>query len=209
MTQGSSTGSQTPTVQSTQGTTGATVREMAKETVGQVADQTQQTARHIADQAREQAASRIGTQKDTAAAGLNSVAQALRQTGQTLREQDQAGITSYIDSAASQVEQISNYLQQSDISQLVDDVESFARRRPALFLTGAFALGILGARFLKSSRQQVAPPSNYPIARRDMYAPTHNLYDHPYQQPISPQTTGYGSMSNTQPTTITNVEEQL
>jgi hypothetical protein len=35
----------------------------------------------------------------------------------------------------------------------VDEVENFARRRPAMFLGGAFLLGLAATRFLKSSRQ--------------------------------------------------------
>jgi hypothetical protein len=38
----------------------------------------------------------------------------------------------------------------------VSEAEDFARRQPALFLGGAFALGLLGARFLKSSGQQAS-----------------------------------------------------
>lgn len=201
MTQRSRVGSsEFDTTQSKQGTTSETigqVTDQAKETAGQVADQTKQAARHVVDTAREQAASRLGAQKDTAAAGLTSVAQALRQTGDTLRQQDQMGVTSYIDSAASQVEQFSNYLQNSDISQLVDDVERFARRRPALFIGGAFALGILGARFLKSSRQQVAPSTNYPMVRGDMYTRRQGIYDQPYQQPyVSGTTYGTGTATS-------------
>lgn len=138
-----------------QNTASDTTREVtgqAKETVAQVADQAQQAAGQVVGQAREQVSSRLAGQKDRAAEGLTSVAQALRQTGQQLRDQDQQVVTGYIDSAASQVERISNYLQQHDLGQLIDDVERFARRQPALFLGGTFMLGVLGARFLKSSR---------------------------------------------------------
>jgi hypothetical protein len=135
--------------------------DQVKETAGQVADQAQQTAGQVADQARQQVTSRITGQKDRAAEGLNSVAQALRQTGEQLREQDQQNVTGYIDRAASQVERISTYLQNNDLGQLVDDVERFARRQPALFLGGAFVLGLLGARFLKSSRPYTEPTGMY------------------------------------------------
>jgi hypothetical protein len=128
----------------------------AKETVGQVADQAQQAAGQMVGQAREQVSSRLAGQKDRAAEGLTSVAQALRHTGQQLRDQDEQAFTGYIDSAASQVERISNYLRNNDLGQLVDDVERFARRQPALFLGGTFVLGLLSARFLKSSRPATA-----------------------------------------------------
>jgi vacuolar-type H+-ATPase subunit H len=128
------------------------VTSQAKETVGQVTEQAQQAAGQVVDQARQQVSSRMAGQKDRAAEGLTSVAQALRQTSQQLREQDQQTVTGYIESAASQVERVSNYLKQNDLGGLIDDVEHFARRQPALFLGGTFVLGLIGARFLKSSR---------------------------------------------------------
>jgi hypothetical protein len=50
----------------------------------------------------------------------------------------------------------SDQLRQKDVRELMSDVERFAQRQPTLFLGGAFALGLLGARFLKSS----APTEN-------------------------------------------------
>jgi len=128
----------------------------AKEAVGQVAGQ-----------AKEQVTSRLSSQKNQAAQSLGGVAHALRLTGQQLREQDQAGVTTYIDQVASQVEQFSNYIEQHDVGELVGGVERFARRQPALFLGGAFVLGLLGARFLKSSAPQRYQPSRYPLARQE------------------------------------------
>jgi len=218
MTQRSSFGSDTAnSIPSNQGAPKATMSDMAdqaKETAGQVADQTKQAARQVIDQARDQATSKLGTQKDNAAAGLNSVAQALRQTGEHLREQDQTGVTSYIDGAADQVEQLSSYLQNHDIGQLVDDVEYFARRRPALFVGGAFVLGILGARFLKSTRQQAATSNEYPIVRRGVYDqptsyasyPRESPYTQGYQQSPRPAARPYNGGTGTWPTT--DVEEQ-
>jgi hypothetical protein len=141
------------------------MREMtdqAKAAAGQIRDEAQQQAGRALDSAREQVASRVAGQKDRAAEGLSTVAQALRQTGNQLREQDQQGLTDYIDRAASQVERFSSYLQNNHVGQLVDDVEDFARQQPALFLGGAFVLGLLGARFLKSSRPQPQYGGRYP-----------------------------------------------
>jgi uncharacterized protein YjbJ (UPF0337 family) len=138
------------------------VTSQAKETVGQVTEQAQQAAGQVVDQARQQVSSRLAGQKDRAAEGLTSVAQALRQTSQHLREQDQQNVTGYIESAASQVERVSNYLKHNDLGGLIDDVEQFARRQPALFLGGTFVLGLLGARFLKSSRPATGVGGGYP-----------------------------------------------
>jgi len=146
------------------------VTGQVKETVGQVTDQAQQAAGQVMDQARQQVSLRFAGQKDRAAEGLTSVAHALRQTSQQLRGQDQQAVTGYIESAASQVERVSNYLKQNDLGGLIDDVEQFARRQPALFLGGTFVLGLLGARFLKSSRPSIGAAGGYPgsaaLARR-------------------------------------------
>jgi hypothetical protein len=149
----------TPTAQHTAADTTQKLKDQVKEAAEQATDQAQETASKVADQAREQVSSRLAGQKDNFVGGLNSVAEALRQTGQQLRQQDQQGVTDYIDRAASQVERASSYLQERDLGQLVDDVEQFARRQPTLFLGGAFALGLLGARFLKSSRPATSAPA--------------------------------------------------
>lgn len=150
--------------------TGKAVRQTAseaKEAAGQVAGQAKEAVGQVAGQAKEQVTSRLSGQKDQAAQSLGGVAHALRLTGQQLREQDQVGVTTYIDRVASQVEQFSNYIEHHDVGELVGDVERFARRQPALFLGGAFVLGLLGARFLKSSAPQRYQPGSYPLARQE------------------------------------------
>ena len=47
--------------------------------------------------------------------------------------------------------------------ELLSDAQQLARRRPALFVGAAFAIGVLGARFLKSS----AADDNSRFAYRD------------------------------------------
>lgn len=137
------------------------VQDTVSEAVQEATDQAKEKAGQVTDQARQQVGSRLSGQKEQAAESLTSVAHALRLAGQQLREQDQVGATIYIDRAATQVEQFSSYLSNKGIGELVDDVERFARRQPALFLGGTFVLGLLGARFLKSSQQQIRG-SEYP-----------------------------------------------
>ena len=68
-----------------------------KDSAGQVKDEVKQRVSGVAAQAQEQVTSRIASQKDTTAESLTGVANALRQTGQQLRGQDQVGVTDYID----------------------------------------------------------------------------------------------------------------
>jgi hypothetical protein len=125
--------------------------EKAKQQTQQVIEQTQQKAGEAMDRARDQVKSQVATQKERARDSLEGVAQALHQTGQQLREANQGVLGEYAEGAARMVERVSGYLDQRNIDQLVGEVEAFGRRQPGLFLGGAFALGFLAARFLKSS----------------------------------------------------------
>src|SRR5215213_2501004 len=105
--------------------------------------QAQQKAGQVADQARQQATSRLDGQKDRAAEGLQTVAQAVRQTGQELRQQQQPTVAQYTDQAAQRIERLASYLRQRDVNQIVEEAEGFARRRPTLFVGGGLVLGLL------------------------------------------------------------------
>lgn len=107
----------------------------------------------LLDALRNQASSQLTTQKERAAAGLGSVVEAVRQTGQQLRGKNDA-LAGYAESAAAQLEGWSSQLRDRDVSELVDNVKTFARRRPALFLGGGVALGVIAARILKSSGER-------------------------------------------------------
>jgi hypothetical protein len=123
----------------------------------EIVAKTQEVAGQLADQARQQVKSQLTQQKDRAAESLGSVAQALYTMGEQLRGQEQPAIAAYSDSIAETADRVFSYLADKDIDQLAGDVERFARRQPALFLTGAFALGFLASRFFKSS----SPSNSY------------------------------------------------
>ena len=121
------------------------------DTVSEVMDQAQNTARQVSAQAKQGATSQLESQKERAVDSLVTVAQALRQTGQHLNEQDQGTVGTYIEKAAERVEGFTNHLRANDVPQLLAETQAFARRRPAVFLGAALALGFAGARFLMSS----------------------------------------------------------
>jgi len=126
-------------------------------------NEAKELAQDVAGRVGETAKGRISGGKDKAAQSLGSVADALRHTGQHLRLQDEESLPGYIDSAAEKLESVSGYLRDKELSDVVEDIENFARREPALFIGGAFALGLIGGRFLKSSAASSrgrAQPSN-------------------------------------------------
>jgi len=138
-------------------------RESLHEKAGQVVDQAQDKAGQLVDGAKQQAASRLAGQKDQAADTLYTVAHVLRQAGQQLREQDQGPVATLADRAAQQAEHGSGYLRGRDIPQLLDETEQLGRTHPVLFASGALALGLLGVRFLRSSRRTPQASPDAPL----------------------------------------------
>lgn len=146
------------------GDTGAIkdILSQAKESTGEVASQAYGIA-------AKKATSVIDEQKSNLTQGLTSVADSIRQIGENLRGTDEpTGITNiaaqYTSTAAQKVEQMSGYLERQDLNALLGDVKDLARTNPALFLGGAFTLGILAARFFKSGNP------NQALTRRSQYA---------------------------------------
>jgi hypothetical protein len=125
----------------------------------------------LMDKVRQGATTQLSTQKDRATDGIGTVAHAVRQTTQQLRDQQHETIAYYVEEAANQLEQFSNRLRDKDVAELMREAQQFAKRRPAVFIGSAFAVGLLGARFFKSSREReyrgygrnshLAPPTNY------------------------------------------------
>lgn len=144
---------------------------MAQQAAGQAqqaAGQAQQVAGQALDQAKQQASTQLSQGKSQAAEQVGTVAQALRQTGDQLREQEQEPVAKMLDGAAQRLEQFSDYLRHTDVNEMVRDVEGFARRQPAAFIGGAFTIGVLAARFLKSSGDN-ANGGTTALARRGQY----------------------------------------
>ena len=112
-------------------------------------------AREAVSQAKDRAAekieSRIVDSKSRAAETLSGVASTLMSSSAQLREQNQEGAGRAIERAAEGVERFANYLQQTNVDEVVDQVHEFARRQPAAFIGGAFALGFLASRFIKAT----------------------------------------------------------
>lgn len=94
--------------------------------------------------------SRVDEQKNRAADGLGGIADVIRTASDELRSENEA-LASYVDMAGDQMRRFADQIRQRGVADMMDDVSQFARRRPALFIGGAFLVGLGIARFLKSS----------------------------------------------------------
>ncbi|MDB5218037.1 MAG: hypothetical protein JWO86_5964 [Myxococcaceae bacterium] len=120
---------------------------------GKIVDQAKQAVTHVASnvasQAKEQVNAQFDTRKDKAVETIGNVASAIRETSDKLKGVGPLGDAA--GRAADGIERVAEFFEGKQIGDVVKDVERFARREPALFIGAAFALGLIGGRFLKSS----------------------------------------------------------
>jgi ElaB/YqjD/DUF883 family membrane-anchored ribosome-binding protein len=109
----------------------------------------QQAASRLAEQAGRTVEAQANTLMDKACESLETVARAIREAGNNLRE-DRPEIASYADTAAQRVDGAAMYLREHDAREVIDNAQDFARRQPAVVVAGGLALGLLIGRFLRS-----------------------------------------------------------
>lgn len=132
-------------------------------------DQAKETAGKAYEAATEKAAEKLDEQKSTLSEGLSTVATSVRQVSSNLGSSEtESGLAEaaakYTGTAARKIDDVANYFETKGVRDMARDLENFARRNPAVFFGAAFGLGILLARFLKST-----PTGSYDAApvRRD------------------------------------------
>jgi hypothetical protein len=122
--------------------------------------QAKQTTSDVVNQVQQRAGDQINRQKETAASELTTVVNAVRRFGETLNSEGNGPIArfaaQYGDKAANGLDRVARYLREQDPRRLLDDVQSFGRRQPALLIGGAFLLGFAGARVIKSSLESAS-----------------------------------------------------
>ena len=72
----------------------------------------------------------------------------------------------YIRKAASQLENVSEAMRNRNMSEIVGNVQQFARKQPTAFFGAAVLIGFAAVRFLKSSSAKSASPSSAPSTAR-------------------------------------------
>lgn len=113
------------------------------------------TASGVLGGIQQRVTSRVDEQKNRAAAGLGGIADVFRSASDELRNENET-LASYVDMASDQMKRFADTIRQRGVADMLDDVHAFARRRPALFIGGAFLVGLGIARFLKASSERGA-----------------------------------------------------
>lgn len=147
------------------GTDAADSRSALSHTMDRAKEAVKHMSEELRDDAAHKAKSLISGTRESFAEDLGTLARSMRQAAQSFEERDSRLAADYAQAAACGVEKLADYLQEKDLGRIVDDVEDFARRRPAVVLGGAFAAGFFLARLFKnaarSSGRQTTRPGEY------------------------------------------------
>ena len=140
--------------------------------VQEAASTAQEKAVELKDQGRTKLGETLDQRTSQAGEQVRKMAQALRQSGEHMRDQGEGGqVVGVAEGAADRFERLGDYLEQSSGDELLHDVEEFARRRPWMVAGMGLVAGIAASRFLKASAER-----RYGSAQRSGYASRHG-YD--------------------------------
>ncbi|MET0763217.1 MAG: hypothetical protein ABWY29_00025 [Blastococcus sp.] len=166
---------------------GSQVASTATEQAKEVAAETQRQAKDLLDQGRTQVKDQVITQQQKAGQSLSSLAQEIRALADGSSQGAPGPARDLLQQASGTVENLAAMLQNKEPGELLDDIRSFARRKPGLFLLGAAAAGVLAGRLTSgvkaahsdaaSSPQQLTgyPTTNY-VDPTPSYADTTATY---------------------------------
>jgi uncharacterized phage infection (PIP) family protein YhgE len=128
---------------------GSQVASTAADQAKEVAHETQRQAKDLLDQGRSQLKDQTVAQQQKAAQGLSSLAQEMRGLADGTSQGAPGPARDLLQQAAGFVESFSDKLQNREPAQLLDEVRSYARRRPGTFLIGAALLGVAAGRLTR------------------------------------------------------------
>jgi hypothetical protein len=173
----------------------------ARRAAGQARDKAQELghraveqAKSTAESAKQRAQSMADEGRNKIAGRMEGVARALKRTASAMQQdENERDLSNVTDQLGTQVEKVSDWLKEHDTRDMIWRVENFARRQPAVFLGGAFVIGLAAARFLKSSGSRLEDEYDYeldiePIEGRAGQAGHYAEYERVEPQPTIPVT---------------------
>ena len=127
---------------------GSQVATTAADEAKHVALEAKQQATNVISQGRQQVTQQIQTQarngQQKAAQGLSSIAGELRSMADNSQQSGPA--TDLVRQATSKIDEVATWIEAREPGDLLEEVRSFARRRPGAFLLGAAVAGVLAGR---------------------------------------------------------------
>jgi hypothetical protein len=167
---------------------GGQVASTAADQAREVAHETKQQAQDLVQQGRTQLRQQAVAQQHKAAEGLSGLAQQLR----AMVDGNGAApgpARDLVEQATGRVEEFAGWLQNREPADLLDEVRTFARRKPGAFLIGAALAGVLAGRLTSGVKAahsdsgtgsgQYRATGTYPQANYVDPTPAYSGYDAP------------------------------
>ena len=128
-----------------------TVRDGAGNAVEQVKQKTADVTKAIGSTLREEAERLFDEQKGKAASKVERYGKMIQQVAHALRAVKAEPVAELVDNAAGRVGGVTDYLEERNLAQVLEDAGEVARRHPGMMIGGMFLTGLALARFLKAS----------------------------------------------------------
>ena len=155
---------------------GPTSPQTGQEAASEVSEQLSQTARDASDTVRrtaddvtDQAVRGMESGKNRASQQFAETADSVRQSADQLRDRQQTWLADLLDRGAEQLDHVSETLRSNDLQGLLNQLDSFARRQPAVFAGASMIAGFALARMARVAMDQGGPPpapTTSPVSRR-------------------------------------------
>lgn len=117
-------------------------------------EQVKSVASETASRAKESAERLVTDKRDEAANRIGRYSSAIHESARSLENED-PNIAWFTHQAAERLDRVAEYVRSCNYSSICHDVEDVARRHPALFFGGMFAVGLLAGNMMKASRRNV------------------------------------------------------
>ncbi len=140
------------------------VKKQAKQKASQFAEQAKSAAGEVAQDAAAAATQQADAAKSSVADEVSGVASALRTAAEEMRTGSPQERT--FGQIAEGLADASDALREKDLSEMVQDLSTFARKNPLVFLGGAALIGFAATRFAKASRDRTTELSAAPYTPR-------------------------------------------
>ncbi|GIN05160.1 hypothetical protein Pve01_68180 [Planomonospora venezuelensis] len=137
-----------------------------------VAGQARDEARHAMDRLRDRAGEQAQYQSRRAAESIRQWADDLSSMSDAAKPD--SPVSGMMHQVADGGRRAADYLEQNGLAGVVEEIQSFARRRPGVFLAGALAAGFLAGRIAKATTgtgSGTAPTPSTPPPTTPTFAP--------------------------------------
>ena len=172
------------------------MKETVQEGVQQAKERVSETTQRVGTQAGARVREQVDRRSTQVGEQAQTVADAMRRTGEQLRGDGQDGPARFVEGAADRVQRAGSYLHASSADRILGDVEDFARRQPWAVALGGLAIGFVASRVLKASstrryessfgrEARMTPARDYaPAHDREFVAPSRDLPLGPMEPPL-------------------------